>query len=140
MLLLVFVIGIFIELTKVILNILRNISTSEYKTKAIVFPFFIGVIVMLIGFYSNQFNSIILIAFLILISYMCVIVTSIISFNRIINIKVNFKNILNNLWLIILLNLIIYYLQESNIYLNIIYVICSFFIIYSVIEDYKKTN
>ena len=52
---------------------------------------------------------------------MCVIVTSIISFNRIINIKVNFKNILNNLWLIILLNLIIYYLQESNIYLNIIY-------------------
>lgn len=139
-LLLVFIIGIFIELTKLILNILRNISTSEYKTKAIVFPFFIGVLVMFGGFYSNQFNSIILIALLILISYISVIVSSVISFNRIINIKINFKNVFNNLWLIILLNIIIHYIQETNIYLNIIYALCSFYMIYSVIEDYKKTN
>jgi len=139
-LLLVFVIGIFIEFTKVILNILRNISTSEYKTKAIVFPFFIGVVVMLLGFYSNQFDSIILIAFLILISYIFVIVSSIISFNKIINIKVDLKKIFKNLWLIIMLNLITYSLQEINIYLNIFHILCSFYIMYSIIENYKKTN
>ena len=45
-----FIIGIWIEFLKSLINILKNISTSEYKTKSIVWPYFVGVIILILGF------------------------------------------------------------------------------------------
>jgi hypothetical protein len=136
----VFITGVWIEFLKIILNTLKNISTSEYKTNAIIPPFLIGAFILISGLFSNQFNSIGLIANLILLSYIFVLIASLISFNRIINIKFDFKFFIKKIWLIIVIYILFNFMPDYSIIINLVSVIVSISVIYSIIDSYNKNS
>lgn len=132
----VFLIGIWIELLKSILNILKNITTSEYKTHAMIFPYLFGVVFLILTIYFDFFSDISSIAYLILISYGIVILTCILSLNRIIKIELNIFFILKRLLLIFSISLIPI-LVPSN--LSVILIMPGYaYILYDMINHYLK--
>lgn len=135
-----FITGVWIEFFKIILNTLKNISTSEYKTKAIFPPFFLGALILLCGMFSNKFYSINLIAYLILFSYLIVMLFTVISFNRIIKIKFDFKYLLKKIWIVISIYILHHFNPDYYITLNLISIIISFLILYSIIDTYNKNS
>ena len=85
----IFQIGLWIEFFRVLINTLKHITTSEYKTSRIILPYLVGAIVFLIGAFSVKLN-LIQFSSLLLLSYSFIAIFSVISFNKIIKIKVNY--------------------------------------------------
>jgi O-antigen/teichoic acid export membrane protein len=85
----IFQIGLWIEFFRVLINTLKHITTSEYKTSRIILPYLVGTIVFLTGAFSMKLN-VIQFSSLLLLSYSFIAIFSIISFNKIIKIKVNY--------------------------------------------------
>lgn len=133
-----FITGVWIEFIKIILNTLKNILTSEYRTNSIIFPFLLGALILLSGLFSNQFNSIGFIAYLILSSYIFVVIFSLISFNRIIKIRFDFRFFIKKIWLILLIYILFYFMPDFSVILNIFSIIASILIIYSIIDLYNN--
>ncbi len=136
----VFITGIWIEFIKIVLNTLKNILTSEYRTNSIIPPFLLGAFILLSGLFSNQFNSIGFIANLILSSYILVIAFSLISFNRIIKIKFDFRFFVKKIWLILLIYILFYFMPDYSEILNLISIIASISVIYSIIDSYNQNS
>tara|TARA_Y100000385_G_C12959765_1_gene579238 strand:- start:41 stop:916 length:876 start_codon:yes stop_codon:yes gene_type:complete len=85
----IFQIGLWIEFFRVLINTLKHITTSEYKTSRIILPYLVGTIVFLTGAFSVKLN-LIQFSSLLLLSYSFIAIFSVISFNKIIKIKVNY--------------------------------------------------
>ena len=86
----VFRIGIWIEFFRIIINSLKNITLSEYRTEKIIAPYLIGSLFFLAGIFLYFNIDLFSISVLLLFSYLIITMLSIITFNRIIKIKLNY--------------------------------------------------
>ena len=101
-----------------------------------IFPYLFGAAFLMLTIYFDFFSDISSIAYLILISYGIVILTCIISLNRIIKIKLNIFFILKRILLIFSVSLIPI-LAPSN--LSIILIMPGYaYIVYDMINHYLK--
>ena len=89
----VFKIGIGIEFLKILINILKQITTSEYKTSKIIFPYILGIVLFLIGIFALNI-TLSDFPFLLCLSYSLIACLSIFSFNKIIKITFNYKKLI----------------------------------------------
>lgn len=90
----VFRVGIWIEFFRIIINSLKNIAMSEYRTAKIITPYLIGCLFFLAGilFYFNI--DLFSISVLLLFSYLIITILSLIAFNRIIKINLNYFHLI----------------------------------------------
>ena len=89
----IFKIGIGIEFLRILINILKQITISEYKTKKIVFPYILGVVFFLIGIFVID-NILSDFPFLLFLSYSLITCLSLLSFNKIIKITFNYQKLI----------------------------------------------
>lgn len=89
----IFKIGIGIEFLRILINILKQITISEYKTSKIVFPYMLGVVLFLIGIFVID-NTLSDFPFLLLLSYSLITSLSLLSFNKIIKITFNYQKLI----------------------------------------------
>ena len=129
-----FIIGIWIEFLKSLINILKNISTSEYKTKSIVWPYFVGVIILILGFLFIKNLDIISISLLILTSYVFTFIFCILIFNHIIKIRLKILFMLKYIVPSIIIGYFFYNL-ENSLY-SFISIPVYLLLIYSLINQY----
>tara|TARA_B110000263_G_scaffold250170_1_gene271130 strand:+ start:907 stop:2319 length:1413 start_codon:yes stop_codon:yes gene_type:complete len=131
-----FVIGIWIECFKALINIVKNISTSEYKTQAMIIPYLSGALVLIIGFALGYFYDVTSISKLILLSYVSIFIFSLIFLNTIIKIKLDILFIVKRMIPILILTFVF------NMFSDGLYRIISLplygIAIYSIINYYLK--
>ena len=88
-LIIIFQIGLWIEFLRILINTLKHITISEYKTSKIIIPYSFGAIIFFIGILFLDL-TISVFPFLLLSSYLVTSILSFFSFNRIIKIKFKF--------------------------------------------------
>ena len=88
-LIIIFQIGLWIEFLRILINTLKHITISEYKTSKIIIPYSFGAIIFFIGILFLDL-TITVFPFLLLSSYLVTSILSFFSFNRIIKIKFKF--------------------------------------------------
>lgn len=82
----IFQIAVWIEFLRIIINTLKHITMSEFKTQKLIIPYLIGCIVFIIGIFLYDF-TIKSLSILLLLSYILITLISIFIFNNIILIK-----------------------------------------------------
>lgn len=124
----VFKIGIWIEFIRLTINLLKNITMSEYKTKKIILPYLTGCLIFLFIIYLNNTSDLLYISLLLFVSYFIILILSIFSFNRIIKIKLNYYQIIVILLFITPAFLILLYMKNTlTIVFSTIYLLIVFF-------------
>ena len=82
----IFQIAVWIEFLRIIINTLKHITMSEFKTQKLIIPYLIGCIVFIIGIFLYDF-TIKSLSILLLLSYILITLICIFIFNNIILIK-----------------------------------------------------
>ena len=124
-LILVFQIGLWIEFLRILVNTLKHITISEYKTSKIIIPYSFGAISFFAGIIFLDL-TVTEFPLLLLSSYIVILISSLFLFNRIIRIKFNFLYYLKLiLYLSPMLICLVYFknmttLLISGIYLSLI--------------------
>ena len=124
-LILVFQIGLWIEFLRILVNTLKHITISEYKTSKIIIPYSFGAISFFAGIIFLDL-TVTEFPLLLLSSYIVISISSLFLFNRIIRIKFNFLYYLKLiLYLSPMLICLVYFknittLLISGIYLSLI--------------------
>ena len=132
----IFIISIGIELLKVLINIIKNITVSEYKSKTFIIPYIIGSLTLILGLYSNYFNSPILISYLIFFCYCLIFILLIFIMNQVLKIKLNIRLIILNLIPIALIYFLVDIISNSYILLDIFFLLISLSVILRLIFIY----
>jgi O-antigen/teichoic acid export membrane protein len=130
----VFQVAIWIEFFRILINSLKNITTSEFQTQKLILPYFIGCLIFILGIILYDFNVKSLSA-LLLLSYFLISIICIKMFNKIIKIKLDILNIIKLFGYLIPIFILLFLFDKI-----IITILCSFYfmlIIYNFLnKDY----
>jgi hypothetical protein len=119
----VFQVAIWIEFFRILINSLKNITTSEFQTQKLILPYFIGCFIFILGIILYDFNVKSLSA-LLLLSYFLISIICIQMFNKIIKIKLDILNIIKLFGYLIPIFIPLFLFDKI-----IITILCSFYFI-----------
>ena len=132
----IFLISIGVEFLRVLMNVLKNITVSEYQSKPFLTPYLIGSLLLLICLYFEYFDTAISIAYLILLCFIIIFISSIYFMNKILKIKVNFTLILKNLLPILPFYVLVNLNTEYSFIIQLLLLLASLTIIFKLVKKY----
>lgn len=107
----IFKVAVWIEFFRIILNALKHITTSEFKTQKLIFPYLMGCLIFIIGilFYDFTIRSL---SILLLISYFLITILCFFLFNNILFIKLDVLRLIRLFVYLIPSYLVLYFFDQ----------------------------